>query len=486
MMSRLLPHPLVSCVFAVSFVLFFWVSQPILSDPDSAWHIATGEWILAHGFTYEDPWSFYGPEQTWVNFSWVWQIGLGLIKATFGETGLAFTAYFLNATILALATHLLLQRKTIREEFVAVTVFLIGFTLYYFHALRPQSGTLLLSLITHHLLYRSRGDARSRAVYLVPALMLLWANIHAGFIVGFSLIAVYMIEAWFTKDRVWLHTLIRSGTLSLLATFINPYGWNLHLMVIRSFSDPITPYLMEWMPFRFGAQEGISALVFFFMLSSHLLTKEVRLSDKLIAVIWFAGALYSIRNFSVFAVVAAPYMATNLMRLSEALRAALNETRDVGMKDSPALRTRFGIAAVILPATVIALQFSLPLRDELFHDDTQTGRDAVAYIEEHYPNDIFYNEYNIGQTIIYYTHGRRKVFSDPRSNTVYTNARLKENMTFGFMEEGWVEIPKHYGAKGIIVRDVHPLYDAFDELMAQKTGLKEVYRGKGALVLVYR
>jgi len=54
------------------------------------------------------------------------------------------------------------------------------------------------------------------------------------------------------------------------------------------------------------------------------------------------------------------------------------------------------------------------------------------------------------------------------------------------MEEGWVEIPKHYGAKGIIVRDVHPLYDAFDELMAQKTGLKEVYRGKGALVLVYR
>src|SRR3979490_160210 len=68
---------------ALGLVLFVYLTNagglPLLGDPDSHWHIAVGNWILAHGAvpTVDSfPFTFAG--QPWIAKEWLSQILLAL------------------------------------------------------------------------------------------------------------------------------------------------------------------------------------------------------------------------------------------------------------------------------------------------------------------------------------------------------------------------------------------------------------------------
>jgi hypothetical protein len=85
-------------------------------------------------------------------------------------------------------------------------------------------------------------------LWLLPLLMLLWVNVHGGFLLAFVLLGLYWPRAawqWFTlkEDRFEdvrqkatagkrAQDLALIGVASALATLANPYGWKLHVHIL--------------------------------------------------------------------------------------------------------------------------------------------------------------------------------------------------------------------------------------------------------------
>ena len=90
-------------------------------------------------------------------------------------------------------------------------------------------------------------------MWLLPLLMLVWVNVHGGFLLGFVLLGIYWLSAawqWLSlkEDRFEealqkiragkrARDLPSIGLFSALATLANPYGWRLHVHIFRYLSN---------------------------------------------------------------------------------------------------------------------------------------------------------------------------------------------------------------------------------------------------------
>ena len=112
--------------------------------------------------------------------------------------------------------------------------------------------------------------APSRAgVGWIPALMVLWANLHGSFVVGFGLLGLFLlgraIEVFRDGGRsalaVWRDAPLRRLLLVLGASVaavavLNPYGPTLYLNVVRFGGHPNLQTLAEWTPLDFSQRQG--------------------------------------------------------------------------------------------------------------------------------------------------------------------------------------------------------------------------------------
>src|SRR6185437_9369642 len=81
--------------------------------------------------------------------------------------------------------------------------------------------------------------------FAVPALFLVWVNLHGGWIVGGGVLAIWTVVS-LLKDRSSAVLLVSVGVLSLAATLINPYGW--HMWEFLGTTVRMTRPITEWQP----------------------------------------------------------------------------------------------------------------------------------------------------------------------------------------------------------------------------------------------
>ncbi len=60
---------------------------------------------------------------------------------------------------------------------------------------RPHMFTTLLVAVFSFLLLEARRDGQMKRLLLLPPLMMIWANLHGGFLVGFILLFMFGIDA---------------------------------------------------------------------------------------------------------------------------------------------------------------------------------------------------------------------------------------------------------------------------------------------------
>jgi hypothetical protein len=113
---------------------------------------------------------------------------------------------------------------------------------------RPHVLSWLFTVIWFQVLDGSESFEGRRRLWWLPALMLLWVNVHGGFVVGFVLLGMYMLSDVILYYRCHeaeklkrLSTRLRAfgivAGLSFLASLINPYGYELHVHVYRYLSS---------------------------------------------------------------------------------------------------------------------------------------------------------------------------------------------------------------------------------------------------------
>ena len=89
------------------------------------------------------------------------------------------------------------------------------------------------------------GEAR----FLLPAIMVLWANLHGGFLIGLIIVGIFCGVALLRRDWVNFKIYGFVGVGCFIATLINPLGWHIYeglASVLGHFSQA---YITEWWPY---------------------------------------------------------------------------------------------------------------------------------------------------------------------------------------------------------------------------------------------
>ncbi len=175
------------CVLA-----FSPMSAGLLRDADTGWHIRSGEVMLAtHAVTRTDPFSYTRQGEPWYAWEWMYDIVIAAIHHVSGLNGVVlFSAAVISVTF-ALLFRFILRRSG--NLAVAVFLTLLAAAAAQVHMLaRPHVLSWLLTLLWVETLCRFEEGEGWMLLWL-PPLMLVWVNVHAGFVLGLALLGVFCI-----------------------------------------------------------------------------------------------------------------------------------------------------------------------------------------------------------------------------------------------------------------------------------------------------
>ena len=179
---------------ALAMFVFCLFDQDMFADGDTNWHVATGRWILAHGYVpTTDPFSFSAYHHRWVAHEWLSEVLMALAWRAAGWSGVML----LTAASGALAVGLLaaeLARRLGTLSVIAGVALIFG--LLHTHILaRPHMIALPVLAVWIAALLRARRDRRSPPLWLLPVATL-WANLHGSIIFGLAFTGPFALEAF--------------------------------------------------------------------------------------------------------------------------------------------------------------------------------------------------------------------------------------------------------------------------------------------------
>ncbi|HEU0368244.1 MAG TPA: hypothetical protein VFR42_03475 [Candidatus Acidoferrum sp.] len=322
-------------VFVLLLVALSWgtLSKALLGDAGIGWHIRTGELILStHAIPRVDPFSSVMRGQPWYAWEWFYD---GIVGVLHGVAGLNGVVLF-SATVIAL-TFALVYRKMIESGAqlpVAVVMLLLVFAASSIHFLaRPHVLSWLFVVMWFGFLERFEADGNWRRLAWLPALMVLWVNVHGGFLLGLALLGIYFVSALLSawvwqgseeRDRAFgrARILAAVATASTVVTLANPFGYKLHVHICRYLSDRfLMDHIDEFLSPNFHGfpQKCFAVIVLFAVAAMAGSRKHFRLSHLLVVLFAIYSGLYASRNIPPSAIlltlIAAPQLS---MAFSEA------------------------------------------------------------------------------------------------------------------------------------------------------------------------
>jgi hypothetical protein len=114
----------------------------------------------------------------------------------------------------------------------------------YIPVVRSHVFTFFLFAATLFCLEELRRGGRWPAAVL-PALMLVWTNLHGGFVVGLGAIFIYGAASFVARERAALMVFIAAGCAAV--TLVNPYGLDFWRYLIPALLNP-RRHILEWRP----------------------------------------------------------------------------------------------------------------------------------------------------------------------------------------------------------------------------------------------
>ncbi len=277
---------------------------------DTWWHLAYGrEMAMQGGFGQVDAFSFTAAGRPFPNHQWLAE---RLMYALWALGGLPLLT-LACAVLLVLGWVLCwrLTRGPLMDRLMITGGAIAASTLVW--SIRPQVFTVALLPVVITLLTHQR-------VWWIPGVVLLWANLHGGVMLGLLAIATWAAVAAF-DDRDHLGRLATVFGLSAAATLCTPLGTGYWPAIFASLKRSQVNRLQEWQPpgwppehlFFWGAALAV------IVLSARRWRRLTSRADRALvatAILFLPSAANSLRNISPFMMVAAPAIARLLFRSS--------------------------------------------------------------------------------------------------------------------------------------------------------------------------
>lgn len=283
-------------------------------DPDFWWHLRIGRWMVDHGrLPSTDIFTYTVSSHVWTDHEYLTEILMWLTYSTFGLVVLELTF-----GVVTWAGFWLIYRQVRRQPFVIVG---LGLALAAIAGApiwgpRAQMITFALSCLE---LYWLEGylRGRSRAINFFPFVMVLWANLHGGWVIAFGWLGVALAAeaiGW-ALDRdnpahmMHLRRLAIITAGSGLAVAATPHLFALYPYPFQTEGSVAQQRLIvEWFSpdFHQTYLRPFEAMIFLVVLGFALRRPSVY--DLLLTVLAMFLALQSVRNIALFIAAVTPVL----------------------------------------------------------------------------------------------------------------------------------------------------------------------------------
>src|SRR3989441_4216897 len=183
-------------IFILVLVLLSYsvLSARLLGDAGIGWHIRNGELMLrTHMITRTDPFSYTMSGQPWLAWEWLYDAIIGVVHQSLGLNGVVFFTATVIAFTFALTFRIVLGRGSMLQISIALLLLAMGAAMIHFLA-RPHVLSWLFTVIWFQLLDSAEvAPGNRRQLIWLPLLMLLWVNLHGGFLFGLALLGLYWL-----------------------------------------------------------------------------------------------------------------------------------------------------------------------------------------------------------------------------------------------------------------------------------------------------
>ena len=402
-----------------------------IADPDLWGHTLYGLRASEQGTFAEahDPFSYTAPGGNWVNHEWLSEWQFGWLWQNLGNVGLVAWRNIWCLVVFAVALAAL-KRSTASLPAAVLLLVLNAETLSDFMVfVRPQMATFGFFAVYLYLLKRYWSERQWKLLLPMPLLMVLWVNHHGGFLAGLGVfgvaIAALTLQSLRQKSS-WQPALaaVAIFCLTVLATFVNPYGFVLHQMLWDHLWTP--QFVREWQPLWSVSQSVVYYVPFLLTGVALCGSRKWSLMDVLILAVVAWEAVSHVRHVALFCVA-------TLILLPEPLTDTLARLfPTIAQQWSGNARRPLRVAAiasVILFLSVIHVRGCLALWQrgitplsiaaETRSDVPGIPLGAISFIDRQNLSGNLLTDYGWGQYVIWHLHPQVRVGFDGRYRTVY-------------------------------------------------------------------
>lgn len=442
-----------------------------------------------------DPFSYTRVGEVWQYPGWIVQIPMVLVFQTFGPGGLNVW----TAAMVMLAFIFIWQAME-GGAFLKAFVIVLGaaVTGVYWSA-RLYLVSFVLAAAFLWVLEDFRAGKKGR-LWVLPVLMVLWANSHGAFIVGFMLGGIYGLErlkvegfrlANHLRDKNKLSTfnlepstkrLAFIGLLLVIAVCLNPSGPAMLFYAFKTVSiEALQDYIQEWQSPNFHTVQ-VQPFAWMLLLifgAVGAARKGMSLVDFLLVSVFAYLGFVAARNVAFFGlvgtVVLTRYAGPGLERAREALGLRFPARLDRVRSPLQGWVNRTLLGVVIL--VVVMKTFTvMPLSENEKAFARFLPLEAAAFLKENQPEGRLFNSYNWGAYLLWAL-PEYPVFVDGRTD-LYNDEIISQWFQVVRAEEGWQETLARWEINVILLEQGSPVLSRLEGVGWQKIyedGLAVVY-----------
>jgi hypothetical protein len=195
------------------------------ADPDIFARVAVGRLIERDGAVPKvDPFAYTETKAVWYDHEWL----SGYVFFVVSQFGGDLSLFFLKSLVCLLTLYFLARaqrpdREYSMSDWVWFVLLICGCAQVWNNDVRSRVFTYLFLSLFFLVMKRFRDHGQSGLIVLLPVIILVWCNMHGGFVVGLALLGAFGMSLLISRSRAGL-TVSLVLTLCCVVTLINPYG----------------------------------------------------------------------------------------------------------------------------------------------------------------------------------------------------------------------------------------------------------------------
>ncbi len=456
-------------------------------DPDFWWHLRTGRWMVENGrLPSTDLFTFTVPSHVWTDHEYLTEI---LMWLTYSTLGLA--ALEIAFGLITWGGFWLMFRQVRRQPFVIAGLGLAlaavaGAPIW---GPRAQMITFALSCLE---LYWLHGylSGRSRAINFFPLVMVVWANLHGGWVIAFAWLGVALAAeaaAWILHrdepaHRMHVRRLAVITAGSALAVAATPHLLSLYPYPFQTEGSVAQQRLIvEWFSpdFHQAFLRPFEAMILLTVAGFAL--RRPSLYDFLLTALALFLALQSVRNIALFIAAVTPVLINTYGEWWKAYAASRHRRFELPPRPLFAAVTAV-MLVVIGGATLTRIATAVAPQRQQQLDTSSYPVGAAGWLAAHPEvGTRMYNQYGWGGYLAYrfYPQPNRRVFIFGEA-ALMGDPLLNQYEDVQTLRPDWEQILDRYQVDYVVYnRD-----EALSNVLATQPRWKLVYEDQVAVIYV--